>query len=164
MLKTFQTKFKQKCKHCLKYKEKCKECKDDPEWCKNIKNLTNQIPVKIIVKMQNVHEDCNRYVEYKKVMKNTNFMFKCLKCCERLLSIADYVILKFPATFEYSKKYLEKFILSLRKCVIYCKYIDSWDNYNETSLPPKEKFFRKLKIKGITDGDKEYTVHITRNI
>ena len=31
--------------------------------------------------------------------------------------------------------------------------IDSWDKYNESSLPPKEKFFSKRKIRAILDGD-----------
>ena len=39
---------------------------------------------------------------------------------------------------------------------IYYGYIDSWDYYNDTSLPPKEQFlktFSRLKNKQITDVD-----------
>ena len=34
---------------------------------------------------------------------------------KRTLLIADYIISKFPTVFEYQKKDLEKFILSLKK-------------------------------------------------
>lgn len=51
------------------------------------------------------------------------------------------------------KKDLEQFILSLRKDAICCENSDLWDLYNETSLLPTEKYFSKLKNKGITDRE-----------
>ena len=45
------------------------------------------------------------------------------------------------------------------------KYFDSWDKYNET-LPPKKKFFNKLKQKGTIGRHCKYTqrVNITLNM
>lgn len=55
--------------------------------------------------------------------------------------------------FEYCRKDLDKFLMSLRKNVMLYEYIDSWDRCNETLLPPKEKLFSKLKSKEMSDRD-----------
>ena len=39
----------------------------------------------------------------------------------------------------------------LRKGVYPYEYMDSWENFNETIIPPKEAFFSKLNLKDITD-------------
>ena len=63
------------------------------------------------------------------------------------------------------KKY-EKFILLLRKGAMCSKYFDSWDKYNNETLPPKKKFFNKLKQKGTIGRHCKYTqrVNITLNM
>ena len=32
-------------------------------------------------------------------------------------------------------------------------YIDSWERFNETSLPPKESFYSELNLEDISDKD-----------
>ena len=49
---------------------------------------------------------------------------------------------------------LNKFGLERRKCIFPYEWLDSIDKLNETSLPPKEAFYSKLKQSDITD--KEY--------
>ena len=39
----------------------------------------------------------------------------------------------------------------LRKDVVCYEYIDSWEKLKEKSLPAREKFFRSLNNKGISD-------------
>ena len=41
----------------------------------------------------------------------------------------------------------------LRNGVYRYEYMDSWERFNETSLPNKEPFYSKLNIKGISDKD-----------
>ena len=41
----------------------------------------------------------------------------------------------------------------LRKGVSPYEYMDSWERFNETSLPPKESFYCKLNLEGISDKD-----------
>ena len=41
----------------------------------------------------------------------------------------------------------------LRKGVYPYEYMDSWERFNETSLPPKKDFYSELTLKGITDKD-----------
>ena len=60
------------------------------------------------------------------------------------------------------KKDLEKFIILLRKGVICYTYIDSWEKYNETSLPANEKFFSLLKNRRIMDGDFKHAQRVYR--
>ena len=46
-----------------------------------------------------------------------------------------------------------KFVLLLRKGVYPYEYIDSWEKFNEITLPDKESFYSKLNKEGITDED-----------
>ena len=41
----------------------------------------------------------------------------------------------------------------LRKGVYPYEYMDSWEKFNETSLPDKEAFYSELNKEGITDKD-----------
>ena len=85
------------------------------------------------------------------------------------LFTADYLLSKFPAIFRCWKKDLQKLILSLRKDLMCCEYINSWDRYTKASLPHKEKFSRTLKIKATSHGDYkhvqiEYYKHSLKNL
>ena len=44
-------------------------------------------------------------------------------------------------------------MLLLRKCVYPYEYMDSWERFNETSLPNKGSFYSNLNMKNITDID-----------
>ena len=48
---------------------------------------------------------------------------------------------------------LNKFILLLRKGVFPYEYMDSWERFNETSLPDKESFYSNLNMEDISDVD-----------
>ena len=41
----------------------------------------------------------------------------------------------------------------LRKGVYLCEDMDSWEKFDETSLPHKKDFYSKLNLKDITDKD-----------
>lgn len=100
-----------KCKDC----RKCEECKDDGvKWCKKYRKGVKVLDYCI------TYEDCDCYLEYKKVIKILYFMSERLKCGQKSLFIADYFIQKVLTMFEYWNKNVEKFILSLRKGVLYC--------------------------------------------
>ena len=48
---------------------------------------------------------------------------------------------------------LNKFILLLRKDIHPYEYMDSWQRFDETSLPDKEAFYSNLNMEDITDVD-----------
>ena len=41
----------------------------------------------------------------------------------------------------------------LRKGVYPYEYMNSWERFDETSLPPKESFYSKLNLEDISDND-----------
>ena len=45
------------------------------------------------------------------------------------------------------------FVLLLRKGNYPYEYVDSWERFNETSLPDKKAFYIKLDLEDITDKD-----------
>ena len=50
----------------------------------------------------------------------------------------------------------EHFRLMRRKGVYPYEYVHSWAKFEETALPPKEAFYSKLNMKGISDADYEH--------
>ena len=55
---------------------------------------------------------------------------------------------------------LNKFVLLLRKCVYPYEYMDSWERFDETSLPNKKAFCSELNLEDITDKDSEQAQNI----
>ena len=50
----------------------------------------------------------------------------------------------------------EKFSLMIRKGVYPYEYMDGWEKFEETSLPPKDTFYSRLSMKGISDQEYEH--------
>ena len=48
-----------------------------------------------------------------------------------------------------------KFFLLLRKGIDPYEYIDSWERFEENTIPHKEAFYRELNLENITDKDYE---------
>ena len=63
------------------------------------------------------------------------------------------VIKKFPNVYQFCNRDINKFILLLRKDVYSYEYTDSWERFNETSLPDKKAFYSKLYVEDITNKD-----------
>ena len=63
------------------------------------------------------------------------------------------LIQRFADTYEFCGRDLNKFILLLRKGVYPYEYMDSWQRFDETSLPDKEVFYSNLNMEDITDVD-----------
>lgn len=55
------------------------------------------------------------------------------------------------------------FELLLRKNVYCYDYIDSFEKFNETQLPPKEAFYNKLKDESISENDYQQARNVWRN-
>ena len=58
----------------------------------------------------------------------------------------------------------EKFHLMIRKGVYPYEYMDGWKKFEEASLPPKDAFYNKLNMKGISDQDHEHTQQVWNTI
>ena len=77
---------------------------------------------------------------------------KCKKC-EKLI---ERLIKNFPSLYQFCNGDLNKFILLLRKSVYPYEYMDSWEEFDETTLPPKKDFYSKLNLEDTTDKDNNH--------
>ena len=74
----------------------------------------------------------------------------------RMQKINRRIIKKFPSIYQFCNGDLNKFILLLRKGVYPYEYMDSWEKFDENTLPPKEAFYSNLNLEDITEKDYEH--------
>ena len=69
--------------------------------------------------------------------------------------------------FNHTSRFLgcdEKFRLMIRKGVYPYEYMDGWKKFEETSLLPKDAFYSRLNMKGISDQDHEHAQQVWNTI
>ena len=54
----------------------------------------------------------------------------------------------------------EKFHLMIRKGVYPYEFMDDWEKFEETSLPPKDALYSRLNMKAISDQDYEHAQQV----
>ena len=54
----------------------------------------------------------------------------------------------------------KKFRLTIQKRVYPYEYMDGWKKFEETSLPPKDAFYSRFNMKGISDQDYEHAQQV----
>ena len=57
------------------------------------------------------------------------------------------------SVYQFCNGDINKFVLLLRKGVYPYEYMDSWERFDETSLPDKEAFHSELNLGDVTDED-----------
>ena len=97
---------------------------------------------------KNIKLECD-FIEF----KNNRLNYKCKECEKRCFKSKDGLIKKFPIVYQFCKGDLNKFVLLLKKGVYPYEYLDSLGKFNETSLPDKKAFYRKLNKESITDEE-----------
>ena len=58
-----------------------------------------------------------------------------------------------PSGYQFCNDNLNKFVLLLRKVVYPYEFMDRWENFDETTLPPKEAFYSNFNLEDISDED-----------
>ena len=97
--------------------------------------------------------DCNSYLDYIKI-KNEKLLLKCFNCNNYYKKKFNKdLIKKFKNTYSFCNNDLNKFVLLLRKGIYPYEYMDSWEKFNETSLPSKKDFYSNLNMENIDDID-----------
>ena len=76
--------------------------------------------------------------------------------CEQCKKLIEGLIEKFPSVYQFCNGNLDKFVLLLRKAVYPYEYMDSWEKFDETTLPPKEALYSNLNLEDISDEDYSY--------
>ena len=73
-------------------------------------------------------------------LKDNRLKYKCKKCNDISIKPINELIKKFSRTYNFRNGSLNKFVLLVRKGVYPYEYMDSWERFKETSLPPKQIF------------------------
>ena len=72
--------------------------------------------------------------------KNNRLNYRCKKCKGTSTKSINGLIKNFRSVYQFCSCDLNKFVLLLRKGVYPYEGMDSWEKFNETTLPPKEAF------------------------
>ena len=88
--------------------------------------------------------------------KNGRLNYKCKECKKSYTKVANESIKNFPTLYKFCNGDLNKFFLLLRKGIYPYEYMDSWERFDENTIPPKEAFYSELNLENITDKDYEH--------
>ena len=95
-------------------------------------------------------EKCDNKREYIGFRDN-QLLLECSDCNTWYKKDTKKLIKRFANTYEFCNKDIDIFVLLLRKGVYPYEYMDSWERFNETSLPNKVAFYSNLNIENIMD-------------
>ena len=87
------------------------------------------------------------------VFKNDRFNYKCKECKKSYTKLINESIKIFPTLYKFCIGDLNEFFLLLRKDIYPYEYIDSWERFDENTIPLKEAFYSELSLENITDKD-----------
>ena len=73
--------------------------------------------------------------------------------CEQCKKLIEGLIKKLPSIYQFCDGNLNKFVLLLRKGVYPYEDMDSWEKFDETSLPDKKAIYSNLNLEDISDED-----------
>ena len=100
--------------------------------------------------------DCKSKLEYIS-FKDNQLIFKCSKCKKNYQKEFNKELIKrFAKTYRFCNGDINKFILLLKKGVYPYEYMDSWERFNETSLPDKEFFYNDITDKDYMHAQKVF--------
>ena len=108
--------------------------------------------------------DCKSYLDYMPI-KDKKLIFRCFEFKKNYEKYFNKKLIKrFANTYKFSNGDINKFILLLRKGVYPYEYMDSWERFDELSLPDKEAFYSNLNMEYITDVDYKYAERVFKNL
>ena len=116
----------------------------------NLSEINNK-DCKICMERKNIKSECEFIW-----LKNNRLNYKCKECNGTSNKSVNDLIEKFPRMHKFGNGNLNKFVILLRKGVYPYEYMDSWERFNETSLPPKKDFYSELTLEDISDKDYEH--------
>ena len=116
----------------------------------NLSEINNK-DCKTCMERKNIKSECD-FIGF----KNNRLNYRCKECKGISTKSINELIEKFPRMYQFCNGDLNKFVLLLRKGVYPYEYMDSWERFDETSLPNKKAFYSELNLEDITDKDYEH--------
>ena len=108
--------------------------------------------------------DCISSLDYMKV-EYPQLIFKCLNSNKNYnKDFNNELINRFSITYKFCNENISKFILLLKKGVDSYEYMDSWERFDETSLPNKEDFYSCLIMEDITHTDYRHAKRVFKEL
>ena len=94
------------------------------------------------------NKDCKTCIERKNIksecefirLKNNILNYTCKECNGTSNKSPNDLTEKFPRMYKFCNHDLDNFFMFLKKGVYPYEYLDSWEKFHETSLPPKKIF------------------------
>ena len=83
------------------------------------------------------------------------------------MSVKDFnkeLIKRFANIYESRNEDINKCIFLLRKDVYPYEYMDSWERFDEASLPDKEGFYSSLSMEDTTNVDYKHAKRVFKNL
>ena len=110
--------------------------------------------------------EVNKYINKKEIEKSKEIELRFIDSFKFMSSSLDSLVNnlarrnnKFFGFKDYNKS---QYKLLIQKGIYPYKYIDDWDKFKETTLPPKEAFYSKLNMSGVSDRDYEHARRVWR--
>ena len=98
-------------------------------------------------------------------VKDDQLIFRCFNCKRNYKKKYNKELIKsFANIYEFCNQHINKFILLLRKGVYPYEYMDTWERFDEASLPDKEGFYSSLNMEDITDVDYRHAKRVFKNL
>ena len=108
--------------------------------------------------------DCKSCLDYM-ITKDDQLIFRYFECNKNYKKdFNKELINRFANTNEVCNEDVNKFILLLRKGVYPYVYMDTWERFDETSLPDKEAFYSSLNMEDITDVDHRHAKSVFKKL
>ena len=85
-----------------------------------------------------------------KELKITNFLINARNAKKGQWKPINGLFKKFSNSKKFCNNDINKFILLLKKVLI---LMNSWERFDETTIPYKEALYSELNLEGISDGD-----------
>ena len=94
------------------------------------------------------------------ITQDDQLIFRCFECKKNYQKDFKDLINRSANPSEFCNKDINRFMLLLRKGIYPHEYIDSWERFDEASLPDKEAFYSSLNMEGITSVDYRYAKRV----